>query len=294
MFNSHTIIKVVTTVLVIFSLLSCSQEETAINSTSPLLSDEPILEQLATNYEQLPEKAITYSVDKQVYAQYTKPTSKYAHGILGDKIEAQQLVVVMDSIIYEMTLSGNYVFEDIAPRLYDVDGDSVLEVITIRSHVSLGAGIMIYKIVDEKLTEYAFVPEIGTANRWLNIAAISDMDGDGVVELLWIQTPHIGGILKVANIEAGELEVLDSETGLSNHAIGQTNLCLSVLVQDATDKVIYVPNQSRDSVVGYSFGDGKFELYETIALDVDFSVKLGEQYGFENVIETGNFCDSSN
>jgi hypothetical protein len=84
------------------------------------------------NYDQLPEQAIAKSVNGRFYAQYAMPTSKYSHGVLGDQIEAEKLVVVRDSTFYELVLAENFVFEDIRPRLYDVDGDGDMEIITNR------------------------------------------------------------------------------------------------------------------------------------------------------------------
>ena len=39
-----------------------------------------ILEQLASNYEQLPEQDIAVSLDNSTYAQYAMPTDRYRHG----------------------------------------------------------------------------------------------------------------------------------------------------------------------------------------------------------------------
>ena len=276
------------TILSLFILIACNNEKEKF--TNPSIENQTILDQLVTNYQPLPEREIIRSLDNRVYAQYAMPTEKYSHGILGDKIEAGQLVVVVDSVFYELTLPGEFVFEDISPRLYDVDGDTELEFITIRTNVSQGAGIAIYKIIDEQLVEYAHVPEIGTMNRWLNIVAINDLDSDGIVELVWIQTPHIGGILKVAKIEAGTLKVLAEKAQYSNHAIGERNLCLSTLTVQSNQRVFYVPNQSRNKIVGFTFKNNELEVFEEITQDVDFSKTLGSQYGFTSTLEEGNNC----
>ncbi len=107
-------------------------------------------------------------------------------------MEAEQLVVIRKGAIYIHNVADAYVFEDTNPRLFDVDNDGQMEIVTIRTHGTKGAGIMIYKIENDALTEFAWVEEIGAQFRWLNIAAIYDLDGDGTVELAWIQTPHIG------------------------------------------------------------------------------------------------------
>jgi hypothetical protein len=276
------------TILSLFIWMACNNEKEKL--ANPNLDNQTVRDQLVTNYPQLPEREIIRSLDNRVYAQYAIPTEKYGHGILGDKIEAEQLVVVVDSVFYELTLPSEFVFEDISPRLYDVDGDDELEFITIRTNVSQGAGIAIYKIIDEQLVEYAYVPEIGTAYRWLNIVAINDLDNDGIVELVWIQTPHIGGILKVAKIKAGTLKVLAEKAQYSNHAIGERNLCLSILTELSNQKVVYVPNQSRNKIVGITFKNHELEVFEEITQAVEFSKTLASQYSFSHTIEEGNNC----
>ncbi len=269
-------------------LISCNHDkETKVfpDDDGPL-----ILDQLANNYEQLPEKQIAQDLNRNTYAQYAIPTEIYGHGVLGDKIEAQQLVVVVDGAFYQHTLPNDYVFEDIRPRLYDVDGDSELEFITIRANIFQGAGIAIYKIIDEKLVEYAYVPEIGTPNRWLNIVTIADLDNDGLVEIVWIETPHIGGILKVAKINSGALQVLAQKAQYSNHGIGERNLCLSVLTSQSNTKPFYVPSQSRDKIVGFTFSNNEFFDFEEIPQAIDFSKTLASQYSFRDVIEDEDNC----
>ena len=162
----------------------------------------------------------------------------------------------------------------------------MLEFITIKTHITEGAGIAIYKVVNEELVEYAHVPEIGTKNRWLNIVAIDDLDEDGIIEIVWIQTPHIGGILKAAKITDGTLSVIEGPSQYSNHAIGERNLCLSQLTVQSSKKVFYLPSQNRNKIVGFSLENDVFELFEEIDQVVDFSKSLHEQYDFNTVSYT--------
>ena len=268
------------------SLVSCVSDSDFL----PVLDQDEVIRQLTSAYDLMPEESISVSGHSEVYAFYAQPTTIYGHGILGDKIEAKMLVVAVDNQVYELTLGEDFVFEDIRPRLYDVDRDGTLEVIAIRTLLSGGAGVVIYTIQNNQLTEYAYVPVINKAYRWLNIVTIDDLDNDGIVELVWVETPHIGGILKVAKITQGELAVSDTQREYSNHAIGERNLCLSTLTATDDQRVFYVPNQSRDSIVGFGYADEKFIPTSTIALDVDFSRKLSEQYDFVGTIEEGDNC----
>ncbi|MEM6724884.1 MAG: hypothetical protein AAF598_12645 [Bacteroidota bacterium] len=273
-------------VLCFLMMLACNHTDESI----PQIPSSTILHQLLNNYSLLPEEAITVNSDSTVFAQYTKPTEKYTHGILGDRIEAEQLIVVVDGQFYEHSLPDDFVFEDIRPRLYDVDQDGQLEFITIRTEVSRGAGIAIFKIINGQLLEYAHVEEIGLPSRWLNIITVDDLDQDGINEIAWIQTPHIGGILKVAKINPGVLQVLAEQQQYSNHAIGDRNLCLSVLTQQANEKVVYVPNQTGTNITGFTFSNNEWSIQEVIDQAVDFSEPLNGQYTFDNVIEDKVNC----
>lgn len=260
------------------------------SSTHSTVINNDVAQLLSSGVKQLPEKQVAISADGLVYAQYTQPTSRYKHGILGDSIEAEQLMVIRENTVFKHTLTHEYVFEDIKPRLFDVNNDGELEVITIRSHASKGAGIMIYKIINNDLVEYAWVTEIGLANRWLNIVAIYDLDSDGIVELAWIQTPHIGGVLKVAEIKSGKLDTLSEVSGFSNHAIGQRNLCLSVLTRTENSHVFYVPTQNRRQITGFKLADKELHEVGSINRRIDFSYPLMSQYIFTNIIPDSDDC----
>lgn len=267
-------------------LIGCGEEE-----QNPTISPQSIINQINGNYTLMPEEAISISSDSTVFAFYAEPTDRYVHGILGDRIEGGQLVVVRDGSFHELTLADNYVFEDIRPRLYDVDQDGQLEFVALRTEISMGAGIVIYKLIDEQIAVYTELAEIGRSNRWLNIVAIHDLDMDGQIEISWIETPHIGGVLKVADIEEEELTVIDQIRGYSNHAIGERNLCLSVVTEQDDNTFVFVPNQERSIIAGFTFANDRLELVSEMDARIDFAQVLSEQYEFEGaIIEEEDNC----
>lgn len=258
---------------------------------SPMDSEE-ITKLLADNFNQLPERQIANNKTRTVFALYAQATSRYDHNILGDSIEAERLIVIRDGVLYTHTPGEQYIYEDIMPRLFDVDNDGQMEVVTIRTHVTKGAGIMIYKISNGSLSEFAWVEEIGIPYRWLNIAAIYDLDGDGIIELAWIQTPHIGGILKVARIKAGKLTAFSEIFGYSNHGIGERNLCLSVVTNAYSDTRLYLPTQDRHKIAGFKITGRTIKQTESIEQSVDFSYSLQSQYDFSNVVQGEDLCSA--
>lgn len=75
-----------------------------------------------------------------VAADYIEPTDRYAHGILGDAIEHAGLEVTLSDGSKRTAIWPELVvFEDAKLRLFDLDGDGALEVITVETHEDFGA-----------------------------------------------------------------------------------------------------------------------------------------------------------
>lgn len=157
-------------------------------------------------------------------AWYDDATTRYAHGVLGDAIEAGSLhAKTVDGKMVSVILDTAQVFEDVQPRLADIDGDGQNEIITIRSHNRKGAQIAIYdidKALPNKLTLVASTPYIGTANRWLAPVGIADFDNDGSMDIAYIDRPHLAKILRVWSYRDGGLQQVAQKRGLTNHKIG--------------------------------------------------------------------------
>ena len=150
-------------------------------------------------------------------AVYSEPTARYAHGVLGDAIEYGALELTMsDGTRYTLTLAQSQVFEDIAPRLADVDLDGSAEVITVESNLSRGARLSIY----DETGLVAATPYIGQIHRWLAPVGAADLDGDGSVEIAYIDRPHLAKTLRIWRFENGFLTEIATATGLTNHRIG--------------------------------------------------------------------------
>src|SRR6056297_1279584 len=73
-------------------------------------------------------------------ARYDSPTTRYAHGVLGDAVEWGALVLSLSNgEERRFTLPASRVFEDIAPRLADIDLDGTPEVVTVEASLANGA-----------------------------------------------------------------------------------------------------------------------------------------------------------
>ncbi len=178
---------------------------------------------------QMPESvSVPWSNVGGVIAWYDGPTTRYAHGVLGDTIEATQLHAYSSHAItpcgqQSMTLPPELVFEDIAPRLIDVTGDGQPEIIVVQSHQGLGAQLAIYRVEQdgETLRQIVATPFIGRSNRWLAPIGAADLDGDGRVEIAYIDRPHLARTLRVWRFVNGALLEVAALEGLTNHRIGE-------------------------------------------------------------------------
>lgn len=164
--------------------------------------------------------ATTACAETIVSAQYTDPTDRYAHGILGDAIEWGTLVITTDTGTRRFTLSQDRVFEDVAPRLLDLDNDGTPEVVVIETLASKGAQLAIY----DATGKIAFTPHIGRTNRWLAPIGAADLDGDGAIEIAYVDRPHLAKTLRVWRYEGGAMTHVADLEGLTNHRIGEADI----------------------------------------------------------------------
>ena len=153
-------------------------------------------------------------------AEYAAPTDRYAHGILGDAIEWGALVIKTDTGVQTFTLPQDRVFEDVAPRLADVDGDGFPEVVVVETLASAGAQLAVY----DETGKIVATPHIGQTNRWLAPIGIADLDGDGTIEIAYIDRPHLAKTLRVWRYTGDTLVPVADLPGLTNHSIGESDI----------------------------------------------------------------------
>jgi FG-GAP-like repeat len=155
-------------------------------------------------------------------ASFQLPTTRYAHGVLGDAIEWGGLSISFEGP--EGKTSGktielplDHVFEDIEPRLVDLNLDGRLDaVMVVETDMALGAALALYG-PGGKIDE---TPHIGRSNRWLAPVGAADLDGDGRIEIAYVDRPHLAKTLRIWRFENRQLTEIAQITGLTNHRIG--------------------------------------------------------------------------
>ena len=159
--------------------------------------------------------------DAIVAANYIDPTQRYAHAVLGDGIEYETLAITLaDGDVRRFTLPETSVFEDTKPRLVDLDADGAAEVIVVESDQSQGARLAIY----DAAGFVTAAPYIGTRFRWLAPLGAADLDGDGQMEIAYIDRPHLAKTLRIWRYESRQLTQIAALAGVTNHRIGERDI----------------------------------------------------------------------
>lgn len=172
-----------------------------------------------------------------IHAQFINPVTRYGHNILGNTPEWGTLQYVVQGsaqhgpyFMAELTLPKSRIFEDIAPRLVDFTGDGQAEIVVVETDVTKGARLAVYRAdtgVDE-ISLLAATPHIGTAYRWLAPVGVADFNGDGFMDVAYVDRPHLAQIVRVWTLRNGKLSEIAQLSSVTNHRIGDDSITSGV------------------------------------------------------------------
>ncbi len=265
------------------ALSACTEQRVCFTPKRPPARARPSAG--GTAHANLPDSGLAASASGDIRkAWFAGPTDIYRHGILGDRIEAAVLVAEdAGGDRYEIAASTearlDAVFEDLQPRLADLDGDGTTEIVAIRTFTDAGAAIAIYGLAGGKLTLLAQTPPIGLPGRWRNPSAIADFDARPGLEIAEIVTPHIGGTLRLWHFDrdAGKLEAIADAGGFSNHFIGSRELRLSAAADLDGDNTseLGLPSANRKALRIMAFSAGKATQVAAVKLPARIDKAVG-------------------
>ncbi len=164
---------------------------------------------------------------------------RYAHGVLGDGIEATRLLWLERhglQALRSLTLPAPHVFEDIEPRPVQVQVQVQVQVPEARG----AAGLLTVRSGPEG-GQLALVTADPAQPQGLRLAALGDTVGGfhrwlapttQGRHLVAVHTPHIGGVLHVYRLEVQRLSRHRLMADVSTHAIGSRETDLAAWVRD--------------------------------------------------------------
>jgi hypothetical protein len=156
--------------------------------------------------------------DRIVAAELAEPTTRYDHAVLGDGIEWGALhLTLADGQVRLIRVPQTRVFEDVTARLADLEGDGFPEVVVVETDMARGGMLAVY---DAKGRRAATAP-FGQTHRWVALAGIGDLDGDGRIEIAYVDRPHLAQELVVVRLAGRRLTEVARLPGLTNHQIGE-------------------------------------------------------------------------
>jgi hypothetical protein len=199
--------------------------------------------------KRLPQSQATSGQQDIAWAWLATPTARYPHSSVGSPIHAGSLHVLgRDGRAASLQLPSQRVFEDLQPRLVDLDGDGRDEIVVIEADSERGAALVAYGLPASGalLEERARSSYLGLPFRWLNPVGFADFDGDGKLDIASITTPHIGGTLTLYRYTPPRIEPFAKVMDVSNHQMGDPNLQMhAILHLPGQRPTVIVPDMSR-------------------------------------------------
>jgi hypothetical protein len=227
-----------------------------------------------------PDARIVVNENGQIAAYANATNERYVHGIMGDDVEGSSLVIleIRDDkleIFTQIDLEGDAVYEGLSPIWADVDGDTMLDLITTVSDGQNGARIRVYRLTYDGL-RIAEGQAIGTPHRWLHQLAFAPFGVNGEMELVDVLTPHIGGVVRFYQFNGREMEVVAQIAGYTSHVIGSRNLDMAVAGDFNGDgrSEIVLPSQDRTRIAGIQHNENGAEVVWELPLDGVLSTNL--------------------
>jgi hypothetical protein len=107
-------------------------------------------------------------------------------------------------------------------------------VIVVETDMARGASLAVYG-PEGKI---AATPFIGQTHRWLAPAGIADFDGDGRVEIAYVDRPHLVRELVVVRYQDGALIEVARQAGFTNHQFGDRTIAGGARYCDGRDSLI--------------------------------------------------------
>jgi len=168
------------------------------------------------------------------------------------------------------------VFEDLKPRIADLNGDGHDDVIVVKSNLKRGSALV---VIGERKGRYEIIaetPPLGAAHRWLDPAGIADFTGDHKVDIALVRQPHVIGQLEIWSWRDGELKKTAELPDTANHIAGSRAIDMAAVADFNGDNLadLAIPSLDRSRLRILSFAPNAREI-ASIALPAKATTNLG-------------------
>jgi FG-GAP-like repeat len=225
----------------------------------------------------LPDGHVAIGKGDITRAWLAEPTTRYDHGILGDKNEAGSLIIeTSDSKRHVVRLGADAVFEDLEPRIVDLDGNGRDEIVVVKSYLKSGSCLAVIGERKGKYEILAETPPLGAPHRWLDPAGIADFNGDGKTDIALVREPHVVGALELWTWSGGALHKSAELSDVANHIAGSRQIDMSAVADFDGDNIadIAVPSFDRSRLRIVSFAPEAREI-ASVPLPAKAATNLG-------------------
>ena len=104
---------------------------------------------------------------------------------------------------------------------------------------------------------YAATPQIGRTNRWLAPIGAADIDGDGILEIAYVDRPHLAKTIRIWKLQGDALIPAADLPGFTNHRIGEDTIAGGIRNCDGTHELI-VADARWQNIMAVTWTNGKF------------------------------------
>jgi hypothetical protein len=193
-------------------------------------------------------------------------TDRYPHGALGDKLEASAVTVVTVApnalaIRFRYVVRAPAVIEDLIPMVAPIGEGRRPALVVVKSAPQQGSSVLVLGWRETGLEVLAEGPAFAQSNRWVHVVGAADLSGDGIPELVAVNTPHLAGVLVAYERRGGALVPMAKALGYSSHAHGSRNQDQAVIADMSGNGRLEVilPRQGRDVLAALELSNGRWE-----------------------------------
>jgi len=217
----------------------------------------------------LPGSHVTFGGGFIARAWFADPTQRIEGSAIGPWVAGALVVQDKATQKYRIDLGLDQAFEDLRPRIADIDGNGDQTLFAVRSSVSQGSALIAVRLESGGLLHIiAETAPARQAKGWLNPVGIADFIGDGRKSVAVVASPDQHGELQLWDLSNHVFSNRIKVPGVSNHLPGQAIQDMAVVADYDGDGIadIAVPNASRTTIRILTFAHGRVGEPADIAL----------------------------